>query len=93
MVVHCCFDFENEFDSWLKTVFDAALQNICKIDHSEISDCNCDIFCCCCDQQTFGNVSDCENFLAGGTNTIVRHGNIDARVGNFQASEQGSCYR
>ena len=77
MVVHCCFDFENEFDSWLKTVFDAALQNICKIDHSEMPHCNCVFFIFFCDQQTFGNVSNCENVVTGGTNKFVRYGNID----------------
>ena len=34
MVVRCCFEFDSEFDSWLKAVFDADLQNMCKIARS-----------------------------------------------------------
>ena len=40
--------------------------------------CNCDIFCCC-DQQIFKSISGVENLVTGGTNTIIRHGNITLR--------------
>ena len=90
MVAHSCFEFESGFDVGWRQFSTLACRTFA-LDHSEMPHCNCDIFCCC-DQQIFKSISGVENLVTGGTNKIVRHGNIDLRGGALQASEQGRCF-
>ena len=43
---------------------------------------------CCCDQQIYENISGVENLITGGTNKIVRYGNITVSGVNIAVGKQ-----